>query len=326
MAGVGSGKNFFVNQLIKGYEDTRHDGSKVKLKPMTVLVITSRRSKVDELLAPKSKEGEEAEESEEFLTEEDLPADDKVGKWDDYHIMYNDEFPEVEKTGQYIRLKDESGFDRVVFQRSVVCTNAFIERYMQYRYRPLDATTHLWELFDLIVIDEAHSLVLDASYQSAPFYVMELINEFCARHKAAAADPEKHKAPRCGNLLLMTGSVEPMKTLPLPMEPHIIDRMEQCVNVHPQNIHFITADDAHAQVIRQLKNGEKAVYFANHTPYAEDFLKGTDIDPTKVAVSFSKKEKRDKLAKDDPEDFARMVRVEAEIAHLDRSLRRSKWL
>ena len=27
LAGVGSGKNFFVNQLIKGYEDTRHDGS-----------------------------------------------------------------------------------------------------------------------------------------------------------------------------------------------------------------------------------------------------------------------------------------------------------
>lgn len=60
---------------------------------------------------------------------------------------------------------------------------------MQYRYRPLDATTHLWELFDLIVIDEAHSLVLDASYQSAPFYVMELINEFCARHKAKCKEP-----------------------------------------------------------------------------------------------------------------------------------------
>ena len=85
-AGVGSGKNFFVNQLIKGYEDTRHDGSKVKLKPMTVLVITSRRSKVDEL-----------------LTEDDLPADGKVGKWDDFHQIYDDEFQTVEPPGKYIR-------------------------------------------------------------------------------------------------------------------------------------------------------------------------------------------------------------------------------
>lgn len=297
VAGVGSGKNFFVNQLIKGYEDTRHDGSKVKLKPMTVLVITSRRSKVDEL-----------------LTEDDLPADGKVGRWDDYHQIYDDEFQSVEPTGKYIRIEDEHGLGCTVFQRSVVCTNAFIERYMQYRYRPLDATTHLWELFDLIVIDEAHSLVLDASYQSAPFYVMELINEFCARHKAAAADPKQHTAPHCNNLLLMTGSEEAMKKLSLPMEPHIIDRMEQCVNVRPKNIHFMTAEEAHAQLIQQLKNGEKAVYFTNHTPDAEEFLHGTDIDPAKVAVSFSKKEKRDKMAKDDPEAFNRMVRVEASVA------------
>lgn len=106
MAGVGSGKNYFVNQLIKGYEEKLPDDTVKKHDPMLVLVITSRRSKVDELLAPKSKEGEEAEEakeSEEFLTEEDLPADDKVGKWDDYHRIYNDEFPKVEKTGKYLR-------------------------------------------------------------------------------------------------------------------------------------------------------------------------------------------------------------------------------
>ena len=186
---------------------------------------------------------------------------------------------------------------------------------MQHRYRPLDATTHLWELFDLIVIDEAHSLVLDASYQSAPFYVTELINEFCARHKAAAADPEKHKAPRCNNLLLMTGSEEPTKKLQLPMEPYIINRMDQCINVRPKNIHFVTTDEAHAQLIQQLKNGDKAVYFTNHTPNVEDFLHGTDIAPAKVAVSFSKKEKRDKMAKDAPEAFARMVQVESSVAN-----------
>ena len=71
---MGSGKNYFVNSLIKGHTDKRHDSTEEKLKPMTVLVITSRRSKVDEL-----------------LTEDDLPADGKVGLWDDYHMTYDEE-------------------------------------------------------------------------------------------------------------------------------------------------------------------------------------------------------------------------------------------
>ena len=41
-----------------------------------------------------------------------------------------------------------------VYQQSVVCTNAFIEKYLQYVYDPKDITTHLWELFDMIVVDE----------------------------------------------------------------------------------------------------------------------------------------------------------------------------
>ncbi len=192
-AGVGSGKNHFINQLITGHTDKRHDGTEAHLDPMLVLIITSRRSKVNEL-----------------LTDADLPIDGKIGKWDYYHQVYDPSFPAIEFTGKYLSLEDDQGTHKV-FQRSVACTNAFIDKYFQYRYHPQDITTHLWELFDLIVVDEAHSLVTDASYQSAPFHVNELIREFCARHKAAEEDPEHHKAPRCKNLLLMTGSVTPMK-------------------------------------------------------------------------------------------------------------------
>ena len=246
-AGVGSGKNFFVNSLIKGRTDKRHNGTEEKLKPMTVLVITSRRSKVNEL-----------------LTEKELPVDGKVGVWDDYHRIYNEEFEKVESTGKYIRLTDETGMPRVVFQRSVVCTNAFVERYMQYRYKPRDATTHLWDLFDLIVIDEAHALVTDASYQSAPFYVIELINEYLHRHKATEDDPEHNKAPQCKNLLLMTGSKEPMKKLPLLTEPHVIDLMEECINVRPQSIEFITKKEAWEKQNEMLLQGQKFIAFFNH--------------------------------------------------------------
>lgn len=274
-----------------------YDGTYTRLEPLLVLVITSRRSKVNEL-----------------LTEDDLPADGKVGKWDSYHYLYDDEFEKIEPTGKYLTLEDEYGLAYKVFQRSVVCTNAFIEKYLQYRYQPQNITTHLWELFDLIVIDEAHSLVLDASYQSAPFYVSELIREFIERHKQAEKDPEHYRAPRCGNLLLMTGSAAPMKQLSLPAVPHVIDRMEACINVVPHNIHFLTLNEAKQQLKRQLAAGEKAVYFTNHTPKLAEFCSEAGISTDKVAVSFSKKENREKLSADNAAAYDRMVCVEESIA------------
>lgn len=296
-AGVGSGKNHFINQLIAGYEDTLHDGTKVKLDPLYVLVITSRRSKVNEL-----------------LTEEDLPIDDKIGKWNWFRQFISiPAYLPIDRTDKQITL--ESPHDiRTYYPRSVACTNAFIECFFQYIHHSQDILTHLWELFDLIVIDEAHSLVMDASYQSAPFCVNELIREFCARHKAAEEDPEHHKAPLCKNMLLMTGSVAPMKKYDFPVEPHVIDRMAECVNVVPHNIHFMTAKDAKSQLSKQLANGEKAVYFTNHTPSLSAFCKDTSINPDVVAVSFSDKEKRATLAKEEPTAFERMERVEDAIA------------
>lgn len=299
-SGVGSGKNYFINSLIKGYQEQRPDGTEVSVDPLVVLVITSRRSKVNEL-----------------LTDNDLPADGKVGKWDYFHQVFDEDFQQVEETGKYFTLEDEWGTHNV-FQRSVVCTNAFIERYLQYRYHPQDITTHLWELFDLIVIDEAHSLVTDASYQSSPFYVNELIWEFERRHKLAEALPEKHKPPRCGNLLLMTGSVAPMQKLMLPEKPHVINCMETCKNVRPENIHFLTREQAVGQVVEQLGAGDKVVYFTNHTPNPKEFIADTAIDPASVAISFSKAESRTNLEKDAPAEFQRMVRVETTIAESHR--------
>ena len=296
-AGVGSGKNHFINQLMTGYTDKRHDGTEVKLDPLYILLITSRRSKVNEL-----------------LTEDDLPLDDKVGKWNWFRQRISiPSYIPIAPTDKQITLESQYG-KQPYYPRSFACTNAFIERYLQYVYHPQDITTHLWELFDLIVVDEAHSLVMDASYQSAPFYVDDLIREFCARHRTAEADPEHHKAPRCKNLLMMTGSVSSMKMYDFPVAPHVIDRMDECTNVVPANIQFITSSAAKAQLSKQLQHGEKAVYFTNHTPQLDTFLKGTTIDPSTVVLSFSKEEGREKLAKDAPDSFKRMEQVEESIA------------
>ena len=291
-AGVGSGKNYFIEQLMKGHTDRLKDGTTVELEKQTVLLITSRRAKVDET-----------------LSDEDLPADGKVGRWDEFHVVYTDEGEPTKPLGKLRVLKDEWG-KRRVYQRSVVCTNAFIEKYMQYRYDPRDITTHLWELFDIIVVDEVHSMVLDATFQSAPFYVQELVNKFLELHKFAEKNPSKYRAPLCKHMILMTGSPDPIENFTVPKNSIVLNKFEECRNVVPQNIHFITAKDAKEQIVEQVRRGERVVYFSNHVVFPSRFCADTDIPLDQVAVSFSDPDRRDKMSKDDPVAYDNMVRVE----------------
>lgn len=58
---------------------------------------------------------------------------------------------------------------------AVVVTNAGIEQYIKRKYNEDDEQTHIWKYFDIIVIDEAHSLAADAQFSDAPFYTMTFI-------------------------------------------------------------------------------------------------------------------------------------------------------
>lgn len=300
-SGVGSGKNYYINKLITGHIDTRHDGSTVQIEPQTVLLITSRRAKVEEV-----------------LNEDDLPIDGKVGRWEDFHLEWHNEDGEPTEPPEKCRVLYDDWGEHHVYQRSVVCTNAFIERYMQYCYRPDDITTHLWELFDIIVVDEVHSVVMDATYQSAPFYVHELVNIFNRLHMRARKNPERYSAPSCKHVILMTGSPDPIEEFKVPEYSHTINMFDQCVNVVPKNIHFITSENAKRQIVEQLCTGEKILYFTNHVVYPEDFFKNVKTDKTidlsSIAVSFSQTEKRDALQDVNPDLYNKMVRVEESIA------------
>ena len=291
-AGVGSGKNTFIENLIKGHKCRKRNGEEEYVPPKSVLLITSRRAKVNET-----------------LTEDDLPIDGSVGRWDAwrYHREREENPDLIPMSPRTIR----TGWgDNEVYTHSVVCTNAFIEKYLKYRHNPDDPTTHLWNLFDIIVVDEIHSLVLDATYQTAPFYVSSLINEFIFRYKRAQRSPKRCKAPLCKHLILMTGSPDPITGLIKPRDTHTINLFDECINVVPHNIHFITAEAAKAQICRQLEQGERVMYFTNHVTLPEAFCEDTNIAPEVVAVSFSKKEKREAFALSDPLGFRRMERTE----------------
>ena len=83
----------------------------------------------------------------------------------------------------------------------------------------------------MIIIDEAYSILADASYQSFPFYGRWLIEETLSRSSTC-------------KIILMTGTPQILDGYPLLEKAHVIDRMETCNNVVPQRIRFITAEEA----------------------------------------------------------------------------------
>ena len=156
-SGVGSGKNTFINNLISGYTTKNNDGTETTIPPKTVLLITSRRAKVNEILNDKTTSvGSYLLEWKNGCAVDDL----------DEYIDRVKEIPNLDGWGNF-----------KVHQRSIACTNAAIEKYLQNHHIPQNSSTHLWQRFDFIVLDEAHSVRADASYQTAPYYVHALVNQ-----------------------------------------------------------------------------------------------------------------------------------------------------
>ena len=288
-AGPGSGKNFFAESFINGSE-------KYGIPKKTVLIITSRKSKVLET-----------------LDSDALDLDSHItGSWGNYHRYLSDGGFLDEKNQAYVRtLRSNYGlYNEKVYQKSVVCTYAFIETYLKKRYLPADMTTHLWELFDLIIIDEIHSLVSEASYQNSPFYILDLIREFTFRRQYAAEHPGQCEEPLCKQIIVMTGTPEPLDEIDLGQGWAVIDKRSSCRNVQPENVHFLTAQNAYKQISKQLENNEKIIYFTNRTKTADEFAQDSGIDKNYISVSFSNEEKRNAMATGDKKAFNQMECIE----------------
>lgn len=290
-AGVGSGKNTFTDNFITGKKEP--DTPK-----KTVLLITSRRAKVDET-----------------ISSIDIADNTVLNKWSKKQnppiLISKNNFKYDNNTEYKVIPSIDGKSKKVVKQESVVCTNAFIEYYFKEIYNPNDSSTFLWELFDLIVIDEVHSLALDATYQSAPFYVNELIMKTLSLHNKADENTN-FRRPNCKHIILMTGT-------PKPIREHIsnltnsefeveYNLFKKCRNIAPEYITLINKNEIKIIIRYLLDNNKKFIYFSNHTMSSEEFIKLYNIEQTPtIAVSFSDKEKRNELS---PEEKELMNKVE----------------
>lgn len=285
-SGVGSGKNTFVDALAKGYEESQPDGRVETLEPKRVLCITSRRAKVDEL-----KNAEDAAYGAQVLEYE--------------HLDY------VEDLDSYFTSKRELSCDGIwgtipIYQRSIACTNAAIERYLEKHYRADKAEDFLWNRFDIIVVDEAHAVVADASYQTAPYYVHSLINKTLKMNAAGKTNCK---------VIVMTGSPQILADFRLPKNGHAIDLMDRCVRVEPK--HVLLADKAEVMedMQQRLAAGEKVIYFANRVSTVLNLYRNAFQEyRNEAAVSFSADDELDKQEKENREILERRDEIQAYIA------------
>ena len=296
-SGVGSGKNYFIDTLARGYSDPDENGDVEHFPKQTILLITSRRSKVNEVYNDKS-----------------IRKDRWIGQWDELTMFAYDDLDDFEDAMNHMRTIDCSNDPlvvgkRTVYQRYLPCTNAAIESYMRKRYIKNDSTTHLWNRFDMIVFDETHAIRSDTNYQTAPYFTMRLLQE---TYKA-----QQNGLTKC-KIVIMTGTPSVLADFKTPQKYHLIDRMATCRNVTPKKIIFIDRKQSRILAKKILLEGTRCIFFFNHTKEIQTFLNNIHLKHpnlvSSVAVSFSNEDKRKALEKKSKDDYARMVATENYIA------------
>lgn len=287
-SGVGSGKSYFASKMILG-------STEYKIPEQNVLLITSRRSKVEETLKEMgvavtekiTKNGNLSTEI--FNTGEDRPY-------------------EYEKFLKEIKIIDAFGVEHTVltYNKSVICTNSYIAAYLHYVHDPKDPITHIWNKFDTIIVDEVHSLITDATYQSASFSLLSLIKEYLLLYQSQSL-----QECACKHIILMTGTPEPFeKFVKLNFPKELTNTkylFKECENVVPENIIIIDKDTANFKIKESLLNGQKVIYFSNHTLTEASAREKFDLPETiNIGVSFSNEKKR-KILEDKERDKIKTI-------------------
>lgn len=135
-----------------------------------------------------------------------------------------------------------------------IVTNAVIERYAKEIYDVRDEKTYLWDYFDLIILDEAHSLITDASFSDAPFHVYDFMYQ--AEYRGTC------------HLIFMTGTPDPIENIFAPKtvnggEYKKYDFFNDCISVVPRKVTLFPYCKIAGKLFDELIGGKRIIYFAN---------------------------------------------------------------
>lgn len=181
-------------------------------------------------------------------------------------------------------LADNIATDKI--SQSCICSNSQIEWYMKYVFNKDNEKSYLWRFFDVIILDEAHSLATDATYSDAPFYVLDFLK----------ATYQLTDLP----IVLMTATPRPifkLITVKDNSRTNYLDLRETCVNLTPNKIAVSTCDGCIDDIIKHYHDNKfgnfKIIYFVNHVKTMYDViiprLTESGIPEDIIAVSYSTK-------------------------------------
>jgi len=191
------------------------------------------------------------------------------------------------KTGRWIDLKeimkagDSWGENKY---SNVITTNAHLAEYVTEKYKAEDESTHLWNYFDFIVLDEAHSMSMDAVFSDAPFYVE------CFLKKSYRANPNV-------KVVLMTGTPRPVEWLLPNEEKHDdfinLNFFRACHHVVPERVVFDLMENVEIRMMARYNEGHRIIYFANHIRTLKnivDKLMARGVPLEEIFVSYGKED------------------------------------
>ena len=171
----------------------------------------------------------------------------------------------------------------------MVCTNAYIEYFLKNLYRRDNPKTHLWNKFDLIFVDEVHSLTSDASFANSPFAVERFI--YHTLHMNHSCD-----------IVAMSGT--PAATDWLFTEEHwgteytSIDLYDQCIHLVPSNVHLLCRSVIAERIHGLWVHNQRVIYFVNTVSGMADLIKElvwTGIPEKDIGIAFTESENAGKL-------------------------------
>ena len=163
---------------------------------------------------------------------------------------------------------------------NVVCTNSGLEKFVRHHFSVDDTRTHLWNKFDYIILDEAHSLSTDATFADAPFYVEKFLG-YAIRHSSSSC-----------RYIFMTGTLAPIKWLlnDYADEVHLADYFEKCEYVVPKKVYLINGRRSKQILVNALRAGRRVVYFANNIKSMTQlisYLKDNGISESDIGVMYA---------------------------------------
>lgn len=193
--------------------------------------------------------------------------------------------------------------------KSIVCTNAHIQRIIEHEYSNMTHEKNFWERFDFVIVDEFHSLVTDATFAASSYHVRWLLDKIKEKNIDSAAKTK----PR---IILMSGTPEPAADIVQSLSANVLDYRKTAVNVKPKQIAFQYYQTAMKNMLTVLKKGQRVVYFMCGFQNLKDLIESAldaGLSQNQIAVSVSDDKTNKGLEEKYPEIYANKEQTEEEL-------------